>query len=70
MKERGATREEVEATVHKGAKKKAKLGRTIFTRNFAFGGVWRGKPYNSKKLEVIAVPEKDWLVLTVIVKFF
>ena len=69
--ERGAGEEEVVETVLDGEPFPAKLGRTGFRRNFAFGGIWRGRRYAIKQLEVIAVREgDDWLVLTVITKYF
>jgi hypothetical protein len=40
--ERGATRDEVEATVAGGERFPVRFGRTGFRRNFAFGRVWRG----------------------------
>ncbi len=70
--ERGATEEEVIATVEGGATFPAQFGRTGFRRNFPFNAEWRGNYYATKKVEVIAVKEneEDWLVITVIVKFF
>ena len=70
MLERGATQEEIVATVEQGEQFPAKFGRTGFRRNFIFEGEWNGEFYGTKQLEVIAVPENDWLVLTVIVRFF
>ena len=69
--ERGATEEEVIATVVGGDTFPAQFGRTGFRRNFPFNGEWNGKFYATKKVEAIAVQEeKDWLVITVIVKYF
>lgn len=69
--ERGATRDEVVATVRHGASFAAKFGRTGFRRNFAFGGRWRTKYYGNKQVLAYAVPEKGgWLVITVITKYF
>jgi hypothetical protein len=71
LTERGATLPEVEATVAGGEEFEAKFGRTGFRRNFAFGNTWRGKQYETKQIEAIAVIEDDyWLVLTVIVRYF
>ncbi|GEM_PF-105693 len=71
MAERGATEEEVRATIEHGERFTAKLGRTGFRRNFSFEGVWRGKLYNIKQVEVYAVVENaDWLVITVITRYF
>lgn len=69
--ERGAIEEEVIATVEGGTTFQAQFGRTGFRRNFPFNAEWQGKVYATKKVEAIAVKEnEDWLVITVIVKFF
>jgi Domain of unknown function (DUF4258) len=69
--ERGATEEEIVATVSQGESASAKFGRTAFRRNFAFNSVWRGRRYATKQVEAIAVDEGDyWLVITVIAKYF
>lgn len=69
--DRGATEEEVRLTVEGGEKFAAKHGRTGFRRNCAFDGLWQGRRYGSKQLEVYAVREnEDWLAITVVVKFF
>jgi len=71
MKERNATEDEVRAAVEEGEQFSAKYGRTGFRRNFPFTGQWRGKSYKSKQIEVYATQEgTDWLVLTVITRFF
>jgi hypothetical protein len=42
-----------------------------FRRNFSFNAQWQGKVYAMKKVEAIAAPEgEDWIIITVIVKFF
>jgi Domain of unknown function (DUF4258) len=71
MLERGAREEEVSATVREGERFSAKFGREGFRRNFPFMGLWRGRRYHMKQVEVIAVWEDDdWLVISVIVKYF
>jgi len=71
IKERGATVEEVTATVEGGEPFPAKFGRTGFRRNFPFEKEWHGRFYASKQLEALAVKEEgDWIVITVVVKFF
>jgi hypothetical protein len=71
LPERGATEAEVAATVLEGTRFPAKLGRIGFRRNFAFGGVWRGRAYATKRVEAHAVEENEgWLVITVVVKYF
>jgi hypothetical protein len=69
--ERGATETEIIEAIRSGERFIGRLGRSGFRRNFAFAGGWRGKRYATKQLEVYAVLENDeWLVITVLVKFF
>lgn len=70
MEERGATEEEVSATVERGEQFAARFGRTGFRRNFRFDGDWRGKVFAAKQVEAYAVKENGWLVITVLVRFF
>ena len=71
LQERGATEEEVIATIERGERFAAKHGRTVFRCNFPFDGEWNNRRYSTKQVEAYAVEEKDgWLVITVIVKFF
>ena len=71
MGERGATEAEVIATVQQGESFPARFGRAGFRRNFPFGSSWRGRTSATKQVEAIAVREgPDWLVITVIVRYF
>ena len=70
LAERGATQDEVRATVEGGERFPAKFGRVGFRRNFTYNGMWRGRAYATKQVEAIAVPEDGWLVITVLVRFF
>lgn len=71
LPERGGTEEEVKATVEGGERFGAKYGRIGFRRNFPFDGDWQGKHYANKQVEAYAVAENgDWIVITVIVKYF
>jgi chemotaxis receptor (MCP) glutamine deamidase CheD len=71
MLERGATQDEVTATVEGGAQFPARFGRTGIRRNFAFAGEWRGRTYGTKQVEVFAVLDGgEWLAITVLVKYF
>lgn len=71
MEERGVTEDEVRAAVERGEQFAAKFGRTGFRRNFPAGSLWRGKRYGTKQVEVYAVQEEtDWLVITVVTRFF
>lgn len=71
MAERGATEDEVRATVERGEQFPAKFGRTGFRRNFSFDSKWRGRYYRTKQVEAYAVQEgADWLVITIITRYF
>jgi uncharacterized protein DUF4258 len=71
MQERGATEEEIQATVAQGEQFPARFGRTGFRRNFQFDQEWRGRHYRTKQVEVYAVQQgADWLVITVITRYF
>ena len=71
MQERGATEEEIQATVAQGEQFPARFGRTGFRRNFQFDQEWRGRHYLTKLVEVYAVQQgADWLVITVITRYF
>lgn len=69
--QRGATEQEVAVVVETGERFEAKFGRTGFRKNFAFEKRWRGRYYKSKQIEAYAVREgDDWLVVTVITRYF
>jgi len=69
--ERGATETEVIATVQTGKSIPAKFGRTEFRQTFPYNAEWKGKRYAGKQVAAIAVQDAgDWMVVTVIVKFF
>lgn len=71
MAERGATADEVRATMETAEQFPAKFNRVGFRRNFHYGGMWRQKTCPNKQLEAYAVREgNDWVVITVIVKYF
>lgn len=71
MEERGATEEEVMATVEQSERFPAKFGRPGFRPNFSFNSEWRGKHYNTKQVEAYAVEEgTHWLVITIITRYF
>ncbi len=58
-------------TVKGGERFPARLGREGFRRNFRFEDEWRGRRFATKQLEAYAVEEGgDWLVITVIVRYF
>jgi hypothetical protein len=71
IEERGTTEDEVAATLDYGERFPAKFGRLGFRRNFAFNAEWHGRQHNTKQVEVYAVQEgSDWLVITVITRYF
>ena len=59
------------ATVTSGEQFPAKFGRVGFRRNFSFHKQWRGQFYATKQVTAFAVGDaNDWLVITVIVRYF
>jgi len=71
MAERGTSEQEVADALREGEQFEAKFGRTGFRRNFLFEKQWQGKYYKTKQVEAYAVREgEDWLVVTVIVRYF
>ena len=71
MLERGASEDEVAATIREGERFAAKFGREGFRRNFCFASLRRGRRYHMKQIEVFATWEDgDRLVISVIAKFF
>jgi hypothetical protein len=71
MEERGATENEIRTTISKGEKFPAKFGRIGFRYNFPFESDRNGKFFRTKQLEVLGVDEeRDFIVITVVVKYF
>ena len=71
MSERGATQRDIEQTIDGGERFPAQFGRQGFRRNIPFGGFWRGKHFSNKQIEAFCVYDTDdWLVITVIVKYY
>jgi len=71
MLERGATEEEIAATIREKEQFPAKFARQGFRRNFPFKAQWRGRRYHMKQVEAFATWEDDdWMVISVIVKYF
>lgn len=70
-KERGAELNEITDTVTTGEQIPAKFERTGFRKNFDFNSEWNNKHYSTKQIEAYCVKQNnDWLVITVIVKYF
>ena len=71
LAERGTTEAEVVATVQAGEQFPAKFGRTGFRKAFLFASAWQGHFYSMKELEAIAVRDgEDWLVITVVTRYY
>jgi len=72
MEERGATQEEIRLTIEGGERFPAKFERAGFRRTFPFNSVWRSRKFENKQVEVFAIEEapQDWLVITVITRYF
>jgi len=71
MQERGVSEEEIIQTITEGESFDAKFGRIGFRRNFIFLGIWKGKRYSAKQIELYAVNEENgWLVISVMAKYF
>ncbi|MDI6768192.1 MAG: DUF4258 domain-containing protein [Anaerolineales bacterium] len=72
MAERGATEDDVRATVEFGERIPAKFGRVGFRRNFPYDRLWQGRSYATKQIEAYSVQEGEngWLVITVITRYF
>jgi len=50
MVDRGATEDEVVKAIEEGSSEPTRGGRTLFRKNFAFYGKWRGKQYSVKQV--------------------
>jgi hypothetical protein len=71
LSERGATEDDVVATVWSGEQFPAKFGRTGFRKSFRFDSTWQGRFYAMKEVEAIAVREGEgWLVITVVTRYY
>ena len=71
MAQRGATEQEVRMTIESGEQFEVKFNRVGFRKNFMFENQWRGKQYRTKQVEVYAVREEDdWLVISMITRYF
>ncbi len=70
--ERGADKNEIIDTVNEGEQFPAKFDRMGFRKNFPFNNLWNNKQYLTKQIEVYCVENdnNEWLVITVIVKYF
>jgi hypothetical protein len=70
-KERGVSKNEIINTVNTGESFPAKYGRIGFRKNYVLNDVWEDNYYSNKQIEVYTVKDgNDYLVITVIVKYF
>jgi hypothetical protein len=71
MSLRGVSEDEVFKTINEGESFAGKFGRIGFRRNFIFLGIWKGKRYSAKQVELFAVKDENgWLVISVLAKYF
>lgn len=60
-------------TVETGESSPARNGRTAFRRNFAGTFAWRGRTYENRQTNVIAVEDterEEWVIITAVIKYF
>ena len=71
MRERGATRREVEKALENGKQVSAKKGRLAFRYNFQYNSEWGGQRYSTKQVMPVVVLEKgSYIVITVYTFYF
>ncbi len=70
MAERGATQQEIVASLANGEAAPAKLGRLAFRKNFPFERVWKGRYYETKQVMPIVRDEVDRLVVITVYVFY
>lgn len=69
--ERGATENEIISVVETGEVFPAKYGRTGFRKTIIYNDTWQGVHYYARQVECFAVKEEDnWIVLSLLVKYF
>lgn len=71
IKERGASRLEVEEAIRNGEQIPAKKGRIAFRYNFQFNAKWQDKEFAIKQVMPIVVEENgEYIVVTVYTFYF
>ena len=70
MVSRGATEEEVRATVRDGRSVSAKAGRQARESVFPYNGTWQGQRYPQKKVRAVCVAEEDRLVVITVYVYY
>jgi hypothetical protein len=69
--ERGALEQEIIEVVETGEVFPAKYGRTGFRKTMIYNNTWQVKHFYIKQIECFAVKEQDdWLVISLLVKYF
>ena len=70
MLDRGATEEEVIASIQLGSLEPARKGRWLCRKNFPCNALWRGKFYAIKQVAPIVAEEPDRLVVITVFVFY
>jgi len=70
MKERGATRDEVEFAILKGKKERAKGNRIMHRLTLPFNKTWTDKHYTWKQVVPITAEEENEIVVVTVLTFY
>lgn len=70
MLERGASEEEVVASIRTGIAEPARNQRTMYRKNFQFEDTWRGRYYNVKQVAPVVATESDRLVVVTVFTYY
>jgi len=70
MLDRGASEDEVKLAIRSGGGEPARKGRTLFRKNFAFNGCWRGRTYAVKQVAPVVVEQDDRIVVVTVFAFY
>ena len=68
--ERGASEAEITQAIEHGTWEPARLGRVLCKFNFAYGGLWQGKPYAIKQVDPVIKEESDEIVVVTVYTFY
>ena len=70
MVERGASQDEVIATIAEGERIPAKHGRTAYRKNFQYNHTWGRKFYRVKQVMLIVKEEDDQHIVITVYTFY
>ena len=71
MKERGASKEDIEIAIGGGEKSEAKKGRKSFRYNFQYNKKWADKYFAIKQvMPIVLEHSQEYIVITVYVFYF